>query len=129
MRYAIQVNASPWHSHSGYCAYRFIKALTAANHDVMRVFFFHEGIYHAVKNNSPPDDEIQLTHLWRQLAERYDIDLLVCVSAAQRRGLQVSELAPKNPHYNHRLAEGFRIGGLAQWLETMIESDRVIVFG
>ena len=129
MRYAIQVNASPYHSNTGYSAYQFIKAALGQGHEIFRVFFYHEGIYHAVKHNTPPDDELQLTRLWSELAQQHSLDLLVCISAAQRRGLLSADEAQRQGKTDNDLATGFRIGGLGQWLEALIEADRVLVFG
>jgi tRNA 2-thiouridine synthesizing protein D len=129
MRYAIQVNASPYQSNTGYSAYQFIKAALAQGHQVFRVFFYHEGIYHAFKHNTPPDDEIQLTDRWSKLAQHYGIDLVVCISAAQRRGLLCVDEAQRQGKQDDDLADGFRIGGLGLWVDALIEADRVIVFG
>jgi tRNA 2-thiouridine synthesizing protein D len=129
MRFAIQVNASPGQSNAGYAAYQFIKAVLAQGHEVYRVFFYHDGIYHAFKHNSPPDDELQLTACWGELAELHKVDLVVCISAAARRGLLYADEAQRRNKQDDDLAKGFRIGGLGQWLEALIEADRVIVFG
>ena len=129
MRFAIQVNASPNQSNSGYSAYQFIQAALAQGHDVFRVFFYHEGIYHAFKHNMPPDDEIQLTSHWSDLAQQHTIDLVVCVSAAQRRGLLYTDEAQRRGKQDDDLATGFRIGGLGLWVEALLEADRVLVFG
>jgi tRNA 2-thiouridine synthesizing protein D len=128
MRYAIQVNSSPYQSNTGYSAYRFIKAALAQGHEVSRVFFYHDGIYHAFKHNTPPDDEINLTSCWSELTEQHKVDLVVCVSAAQRRGLLYADEAQRQAKQDDDLAEGFRIGGLGQWVEALITADRVIVF-
>lgn len=93
------------------------------------MFFYHEGIYHAFKHNTPPDDELQLTKLWKELAEQHSIDLLVCISAAQRRSLLSLDEAERRGKQDDDLAAGFRIGGLGQWVEALIEADRVIIFG
>jgi tRNA 2-thiouridine synthesizing protein D len=129
MRFAIQINASPCHSNSAHSAYQFINAALASGHEVFRVFFYHEGIYHAFKHNTPPDDELNLTSCWSGLAKQHGIDLLVCISAAQRRGLLHADEAKRRGKQDDELAEGFRIGGLGQWVEALIEADRVIVFG
>ena len=128
MRYAIQVNASPYQSNTGHSAYQFIKAALAQGHAVFRVFFYHEGIYHAFKHNTPPDDELQLTCCWSRLAQEHQVDLVVCISAAQRRGLLCVDEAQRQGKGDD-LADGFRIGGLGQWVDALIEADRVIVFG
>lgn len=129
MRFAIQVNASPYQSNTGYSAYQFIKAALAQGHEVFRVFFYHEGIYHAFKHSTPPDDELQLTSCWSELAEQHSIDLVVCISAAQRRGLLCTDEAERRGKQDDELAAGFRIAGLGLWVEALLEADRVIVFG
>jgi tRNA 2-thiouridine synthesizing protein D len=129
MRFAIQVNASPNQSYSAYSAYRFCKAALSQGHEVFRIFFYHDGIYHAFRDNSPPDDEFQLTSAWGDLAERHKVDLVVCISAAQRRGLLYADEAKRRHKQDDDVADGFRIGGLGQWIEALIEADRVIVFG
>lgn len=117
----MQINSSPYHSNAGYHAYQFIKTALSMGHQVFRVFFYQEGIYHALHHASPPDDERQLTSLWSQLAIDYQIDLVVCISAAQRRGLLHK--------YSDDLAAGFRISGLGQLVEATLDADRFIVFG
>ena len=129
MKFAIQVNSSPTLSTSGYAAYQFIAALLAEGHEVVRVFFYHDGIYHALKYATPPDDELQITRLWSQLALQYGIDLVVCISAAQRRGLLYADEAKRQGKQDDDLAEGFRISGLGQLAEATLLADRFIVFG
>jgi len=129
MKFAIQVNNSPYHSNAGYTACQFIKAALAQGHVVFRVFFYHDGVYQAFKYTTPPDDELQLTAQWSDLARRYSIDLVVCISAAQRRGLLYSDEAKRQGKLDDDLAEGFRISGLGQLVEATLEADRFIVFG
>jgi tRNA 2-thiouridine synthesizing protein D len=129
MRFAVQVNASPYHSGAGDSAYRFIQAALDAEHDVLRVFFYCDGIYHALRHAAPPADETPPSMRWSNLAETHGIDLVVCVSAAQRRGLLTEEEARRQRKTDNDLADGFRISGLGQWVEAALEADRVIVFG
>lgn len=129
MKYAIQVNASPYASSAGLTAYRFIRAALQADHQVLQVFFYQEGIAQALRYASPPDDEINFTAQWSALARDHGIDLLVCISAAQRRGLLCSDEAKRQGANDDDLADGFRIGGLGQWLEATLKADRCLVFG
>lgn len=129
MKFAIQINSSPSASISAYSAYRFICALLEEGHSVFRVFFYHDGAYHAFKYAQPPDDELNFPALWSQLAKKYGIDLVVCVSAAQRRGLLHADEAKRVGKQDDDLAAGFRISGLGQWVEATLEADRCIVFG
>jgi tRNA 2-thiouridine synthesizing protein D len=129
MKFAIQINSSPYHSNAGLTAYQFIRGALNAQHEIVRVFFYHEGIYHAFKYATPPDDEIQLTKRWSELAHDYQIDLVVCISAAQRRGLLHSDEAHRQGKQDNDVADGFRIAGLGQLVEAISLADRFIVFG
>jgi len=129
MKYAIQINSSPYHCTAGYTAYQFIKAALNAHHEIYRVFFYQDGIYHALRFATPPDDERQLTKRWSALAQDYQIDLVVCISAAHRRGLLHDDEAVRQGKQDKDLAAGFRISGLGQLVEATLEADRFLVFG
>lgn len=118
MKFALQINSSPYHSAASLTAYRFATEVLEQQHEIYRIFFYHEGIYHAFNTANPPDDEISLFKCWTELAQKHNLDLVVCVSAAQRRGLT-----------DENVAEGFRLGGLGQLLEATILADRFLVFG
>ncbi|MGZ5051455.1 MAG: sulfurtransferase complex subunit TusD [Methylobacter sp.] len=129
MKFAIQINASPYQSNAGYSAYRFISAALEQGHEIFRVFFYQDGVYHAFKYATPPDDEFQFSAQWSKLAKLHQIDLVVCISAAQRRGLLCSDEAKRQGKLDDDLAEGFRISGLGQLVEATLVADRFIVFG
>ncbi len=129
MKYAIQINASPTDSTAAYCAYQFIDAALKMGHEIFRIFFYQEGIYHAFKYASPPDDELNMTKKWSELAKLHGIELMVCISAAQRRGLLSDDEATRQGKQDNDLAEGFIISGLGQLLEAMLVTDRFIEFG
>ena len=118
MKFALQINSSPYHSAASLTAYRFANELLTQQHEILRIFFYHDGIYNAFKSANPPDDEESIFKNWSELAQKYNLDLVVCVSAAQRRGLE-----------NDNVADGFRLGGLGQLLEATILTDRFLVFG
>ncbi|TAL51546.1 MAG: sulfurtransferase complex subunit TusD [Methylovulum sp.] len=128
MKFAIQVNAGPYQSNAGYAAYQFINAALAQGHEIFRVFFYHDGIYHALRYTTPPDDEYAYTRQWSDLAQRHQLDLVVCISAAQRRGLLCFDEARRQGKLDNDLADGFRISGLGQLIEATLEADRFIVF-
>jgi tRNA 2-thiouridine synthesizing protein D len=128
MKFAVQLNSSPYASSAGLDAYLFVQAALVAGHQVLQVFFYQDGIYHAFGHASPPDDEIQFSQDWSRLAEQYQLDLLVCISAAQRRGLLHADEAARQGKQDDELAPGFRIGGLGQWLEASLQADRCLVF-
>lgn len=129
MKYAIQINASPYHSTSGETAYQFIKSALEMGHEVVRVFFYQEGVYHAFRTMAPPEDEVQIVARWSALAREYNVDFVVCISAAQRRGLLETNEAKRQGKKECDLAKGFRVAGLSLWVEAMLIADRFIEFG
>jgi len=129
MKYAIQINASPYASSASETAYQFIKTVLQMEHELIRVFFYQEGAYHAFRYVTPPDDEVSMVARWSELAREYDVDLVVCISAAQRRGLLESGEAHRQGKQDNDLAEGFRLAGLGQWVDAILQSDRYLEFG
>jgi len=129
MKFAIQVDASPYHAQAGASAYQFIKAALQQGHEILRVFFYHDGVYHGFGSCHPPQDEPQPVALWSQLALDHGIDLVLCVSAAQRRGLLTPEQGAQLAAAMPPLAPGFRIAGLGMWVEACLRADRFLVFG
>jgi tRNA 2-thiouridine synthesizing protein D len=129
MRFAILVNAGPYTYQASDTAYHFTKAALEKGHEVYRVFFYHDGVHNGTRLSVPPQDERDFAKLWRELAERHGLDLVVCVSAAQRRGLLDASEARRHGKDADNLAPSFRISGLGQLVEAGIEADRLIVFG
>jgi tRNA 2-thiouridine synthesizing protein D len=128
MKFAIQINCSPTVSPGALTAYQFVKTALDMQHEIVRVFFYHEGIYHAFAQARPPEDEISLTQLWSRMASDYQLDLAVCISAAQRRGLLCADEAKRRGKTDRDLAAGFRIAGLGLWVEATLLADRCLVF-
>lgn len=129
MKFAIQINSAPWRSGACDTAYQFIRAALKLGHEIVRVFFYCEGAYNGLSGMSPPEDEKLLIRRWSELAAEQGIDLVICISAASRRGLLENTEAARAGQRDGDLAEGFRIGGLGLWVEACLEADRFLSFG
>ena len=129
MKFSIQVNEGPYTHEASVSALNFIKAALEAGHEVFRVFFYHDGVNNGTRYTTPPQDDINIANTWSQLAKDNNIDLVVCVAAAQRRGIVDEGEAERNGKDGNNIADGFRISGLGQLIEAGIESDRLVVFG
>ena len=77
----------------------------------------------------PPQDERNIQKNWTALAQEKGIDLVVCIAAAQRRGLLDENEASRQGKDANNIAEGFRISGLGQLIEMGIQTDRLVMFG
>ena len=78
---------------------------------------------------TPPQDDRNIVNRWAQLAEQHNLDLVVCVAAAQRRGIVDEGEAKRKGKDATNIAPRFRISGLGQLVEAGIQSDRLVVFG
>jgi tRNA 2-thiouridine synthesizing protein D len=129
MKFAIQVNEGPYQHQAADSAYQFTRAALEKGHEVFRVFFYHDGVNNATRLTTPPQDDRHIVNRWSELAEKYNLDLVVCVAAAQRRGVVDADEAKRNGKDATNLAPRFRISGLGQLIEAGIQSDRLVVFG
>ena len=129
MKFAIQVNEGPYQHQAADSAYHFAAAALEKGHEIFRVFFYHDGVNNATKLTTPPQDDRNIVNRWSELAAQHELDLVVCVAAAQRRGIVDEGEAKRNGKEAENIAPGFRISGLGQLVEAGIQADRLVVFG
>ena len=129
MKFTIQVNEGPYQHQAADTAYHFAVAALEKGHEIYRVFFYHDGVNNGTRLTTPPRDDRNIVNRWSELAREHGIDMVLCVAAAQRRGIVDQGEALRNGKDTTNIAPGFRISGLGQLIEGSIESDRMIVFG
>jgi tRNA 2-thiouridine synthesizing protein D len=129
MKFAIQINEGPYTHEATDSAYHFAKAAIDNGHEVMRVFFYHDGVNNGTRLTTPPQDDRHIVNRWAELAKEHDLDLVLCVAAAQRRGIADPDESKRNGKDADNIQEGFRISGLGQLIEAGIQADRLVVFG
>ncbi|HIJ37985.1 MAG TPA: sulfurtransferase complex subunit TusD [Rhodospirillaceae bacterium] len=118
MKFALLVLKAPFQHQASASALAFARASLDQGHQLVRVFFYEEGVQNANRLAAPSAPDTNLVHLWSNLASEQGVDLVVCASAGLRRGLREANLAP-----------GFRISGLGQLIEATIIADRLVTFG
>jgi tRNA 2-thiouridine synthesizing protein D len=129
MKFAIMVSEGPYTHQATDSAYQFAKAAIAKGHEVTRVFFYHDGVNNGTRLTVPPQDDRHIVNRWSEIATQNNIDLVICIAAAQRRGLLDENEAKRQGKSADNIAPGFRISGLGQLVEAGIQSDRLVVFG
>ena len=129
MKFGILVNEGPYTHQASDSAYQFTRAALEKGHEIFRVFFYNDGVNNGTRLTVPPQDDRNLTDLWSELAREHRLDLVVCVAAAQRRGILDGDEAKRHGKDADNIAPGFRISGLGQLIEAGIQSDRLVVFG
>lgn len=129
MKLSVVLNEGPYQHQAADTAYHFTRAALEKGHEIFRVFFYHDGVNNGTRLTTPPQDDRDIVTRWSQLAEEHKLDLVVCIAAAQRRGIVDQSEQERHGKDANNIAKGFRISGLGQLIEAGIESDRVVVFG
>ncbi len=129
MTISILVLGAPFSTQSSYTAFRYVQAAIAQNIRIERVFFYQAGIHNASKLACMPRDEFDLYKAWQTLKKEHQLDLVVCIAAAARRGVIDAAEAKRHTKDAHNLSECFELSGLGQLIEAMSLSSRFITFG
>ena len=87
MQFAVAVHKGPYTHQASDTAYNFTKAALEKGHGITRVFFYHDGVNNGTRLLVSPQDDRNLQKLWSELGKKHKLDLVVCIAAAQRRGV------------------------------------------
>lgn len=126
--FTLLVTSAPFSEQNAYSAYRFALAAVQSDHTVNGVFFYQSGTLSGSSLQITPSDEFDLYSAWQKLAQEYQVPLMVCVSAASKRGITTEQDASEtdNPHFS--LTAPFESVGLGELANLMNSSDRLIQF-
>lgn len=129
MKFSLLVLGAPYSNQSVSTALRYAHAVIEQGHELYRVFFYHDAVNTANELITPPQDEPNLPQQWQQLAQQHQVDLVVCIASALKRGTINASEAQRYDKRSDNLLADFDISGLGQWIEAMAVSDRVVSFG
>ncbi|TQV86498.1 sulfurtransferase complex subunit TusD [Aliikangiella coralliicola] len=125
--FTILVTGSPTNSQAHLSALRFANAVIENNHSISSVFFYQEAVHVANGYIIKPSDEAQLTQKWATLSAEHNVELQVCVAAANRRGVIDANEASLNALEHHSIHPAFSILGLGQFAAKLSEAKTKIV--
>lgn len=128
MKFAIAVFSAA-HAPSSRRALLFTQAALAGGHEIVRVFFYQDGVYNASNNIVAPQDEQNIARQWRELVSTHQLDGVVCIAAALRRGVLNSEEATRYQRSAVNLDAPWALSGLGQLHDAAQAADRLICFG
>lgn len=129
MKFSIVVYAAPYSSEAASTAYNFTKALLDEGHEVYRLFFFSDGVQNANRLAITPQDEINLQAQWDSLISSNELDSVVCVSSAIKRGIINQQESERYELDAISIMDSSDIAGLGQLIDASIHSDRIVNFG
>ena len=128
MKFAIAVFSAA-HAPSSRRALLFTQAALAGGHEIVRVFFYQDGVYNASNNIVAPQDEQDIARQWRELVSTHQLDGVVCIAAALRRGVLNSEEATRYQRSAVNLDAPWALSGLGQLHDAAQAADRLVCFG
>ena len=129
MIFSLAIYAAPYSLQASDSAYRFALALVNNGHQLYRVFFYHDAVHNASALATPPQDEANLPQNWQKLGNDHNVDLVVCIAAALKRGMLDQQEANRYEKPASNLSSNFALSGLGQLVDAAIVSDRLITFG
>ncbi|MFL6877130.1 sulfurtransferase complex subunit TusD [Pseudomonas marginalis] len=128
MKFAIAVFSAA-HAPSSRRALLFAQAALAGGHEIVRLFFYQDGVYGASNNIVAPQDEQDIARQWRELVNVHQLDGVVCIAAALRRGVLNVEEATRYQRSAANLDAPWALSGLGQLHDATQAADRLICFG
>lgn len=128
MKFAIAL-FSPPHAPASRRALRFAEAVLAGGHDIVRLFFYQDGVHSASANIVTAQDELDVAGEWSRFIAAQQLDGVVCIAAGLRRGVLDEQEARRYARAAANLAAGWELSGLGQLHEAAQQADRLICFG
>ncbi|MCF5071420.1 sulfurtransferase complex subunit TusD, partial [Pseudomonas syringae] len=107
----------------------FAQALQKAGHEITRLFFYQDGVYNAADSVVTPQDELDLPKQWRTFITEHNLDGVVCIAAALRRGVLNNEEAARYQRDAVAVSTPWELSGLGQLHDAIQDADRLICFG
>jgi tRNA 2-thiouridine synthesizing protein D len=126
---SVMMTGSPVSQQSAQTALSFCQAALSAGHQIYRIFFYEDAVQLGSALNVAPQDERNLNAAWSEFVKQYELDAVICVASALKRGILNDSEASRYQKPAANLAEGFDISGLGQWVDACLNSDRVVSFG
>ncbi|QJC32582.1 sulfurtransferase complex subunit TusD [Enterobacteriaceae endosymbiont of Donacia dentata] len=132
MIFIILVTGAPFNTQNSYSAYLFVNAVIKKKNFVQSVFFYRDGVCNANKNVKFNEDEFNLIYSWEKLSRKYHINLYICITSAQKRGLikdnydQVKILNYQSD--DNIINNRFKITTLGTLAKSILTCDRLVQF-
>jgi len=128
MKFAIALYSAA-HSPSSRRALRFAEAALAGGHEIVRLFFYQDGVHSASSTIVTPQDDQDIAQQWATFVTQNQLDGVVCIAAALRRGVLNEDEATRYQRSAVNLIAPWELSGLGQLHDAIQSADRLICFG
>jgi tRNA 2-thiouridine synthesizing protein D len=128
MKINILVTGPQYDSAAAFSAWRFCRVALKAGHQISQVFFYQQAVNQGNQLIAPLADEFNAPQRWQELWDDYQIPLIVCVSASERRGVLNAAQADELRKNSNNLHASFSVEGLGSFHAACLEADRTVTF-
>ena len=128
MKFAIALFSAP-HAPSSRRALLFAQAALAGGHQIVRLFFYQDGVYNASSSVVTPQDEQDVAQQWRTFVSEQQLDGVVCIAPARRRVVLEETEAKRYQRSAINVDAPWQLSGLGQLHDAVQDADRLICFG
>ncbi|PKM04717.1 MAG: sulfurtransferase complex subunit TusD [Gammaproteobacteria bacterium HGW-Gammaproteobacteria-6] len=128
MNFAITLLAGP-QDPAARSALNFARAVIAAEHSISRLFFYRDAVHIASTLGVQPQDEADISREWREFISANNLDAVVCIAAALRRGVLNQTEAARWERAAANTGAPWELSGLGQWVDSLQSADRAVTFG
>ncbi len=105
-------------------AVRYARSALAQTNKI-EIFFYADGASTANALSWQTAEQINICQEWQKLAEKYQLNLSVCVSTALARGVSDKANSQRHQLSGDNLAQGFHLVGLSELVMKMANSKVV----
>lgn len=128
MNFNLIITGGIYSTQAAYSAIQFCRAAIKSGHSITQVFFYQDGVTQGNRLSVPLADEFDCVSQWSDLGKEFGISLIVCVSAAERRGVMNAEQADEYSLSAFNLHPDFSVAGLGELTTASLSADRTISF-
>ncbi len=128
MKFAIALLAGP-QDPAARSALSFAQAALDGGHQISRLFFYRDAVHLASDLAVQPQDESDIAREWREFITSNELDAVVCIAAALRRGVLNEAEASRWERPAANSGQPWVLSGLGQWVDAMQSADRAVTFG
>ena len=114
-RFVLSLHSAPSDHDTTQRLVKFAQACLTQGHNIDAIFLYQNGVFHASEQLDLAADELAINALWQQL-HKQGIHLMLCVTAAEKRGLDINNTGV------------FAVAGLAEFAMLASDADKWVQF-
>lgn len=126
--YSILITSPPIEDAGIHTAQQFARALPAQGHVLDNVFFYGAGVLNANALSQPASDETFPYQRWQLVQSETECRLIVCITAALKRGIVGEAEALENGDSQYNLKAPFEQAGLGEFFSAIHNCNHLVQF-